>query len=143
VNEDSFDNLQRIAVKIVERVSPQDVFVVRDGFSSLAADWNRASSQNEGRFIGGPEIATFAAIVVPFLVGFLGDIAKDVAKDEIKKDITALLEKLLDRHTNADETARLRSEIEAAISSSGFSNAQKDTLRFGFIQLFSKLSAAS
>lgn len=133
------DTLKRLATDIVTQVEPDDVFVVEDNFDALITDWHRAVSQDEGRFIGGAEIATFAAAVVPFLLTFLGDVAKDVVKDQAKKAAGALLDKLLKRQTSAEEATRLRTEIEVAIAKSKVSREQKDVLNAGFDVLFSKL----
>ena len=107
------DTLKQRATDIVTLVEPDDAFVVEDNFDALITDWHRAVSQDEGRFIGGAEIATFAAAVVPFLLTFLGDVAKDVIKDQAKKAAGVLLDKLLKRQASADEAARLRTEIES------------------------------
>lgn len=136
------DTLKQLATDIVTQVEPDDVFVVDDNFDALIADWHRAVSQDEGRFIGGAEIATFAAAVVPFLLTFLGDVAKDVVKDQAKKAAGALLDKLLKRQASADEATRLRTEIEVAIAKSKVAREQKDVLNAGFDVLFSKLKPA-
>lgn len=134
--------LKRLATEIVTQVEPDDVFVVEDNFDAMITDWHRAVSQDEGRFIGGAEIATFAAAVVPFLLTFLGDVAKDVIKDQAKKAAGPLLDKLLKRRASADEAQRLRTEIEVAIAKSKVAREQKDVLNAGFDILFSKLKPA-
>lgn len=136
------DTLKRLATDIVAQVEPDDVFVVEDNFDALITDWHRAVSQDEGRFIGGVQIATFAAAVVPFLLTFLGDVAKDVIKDQAKKAAGTLLDKLLKRQASADEATRLRTEIEVAIAKSTVAREQKDVLNAGFDVLFSKLKPA-
>lgn len=133
------ESLKRISTDIVTLVEPDDVFVVKDNFDAMITDWHRAVSQDEGRFIGGAEIATFAAAVVPFLLTFLGDVAKDVIKDQAKKAAGTLLDKLLKRQASADEATRLRMEIEVAIAKSKVARQQKDVLNAGFDVLFSKL----
>lgn len=136
------DMLKRLATDIVTQVEPEDVFVIEDNFDALITDWHRALSQDEGRFIGGPEIATFAAAVIPFLLTFLGDVAKDVVKDQTKKAAGALLDKLLKQQASANEATRLRTEIEVAIAKSKVAREQKDVLNAGFDVLFSKLKPA-
>ncbi|MBE0550501.1 MAG: hypothetical protein IH627_23135 [Rubrivivax sp.] len=136
------DTLKQLATDIVTQVEPDDVFVIEDTFDALITDWHRAVSQDEGRFIGGAEIATFAAAVVPFLLTFLGDVAKDVVKDQAKKAAGALLDKLLKRQASADEATRLRTEIEVAIAKSKVTRKQKNILNAGFDILFGKLKPA-
>lgn len=136
------DTLKQLATDIVTQVEPDDVFVIEDTFDALITDWHRAVSQDEGRFIGGTEIATFAAAVVPFLLTFLGDVAKDVVKDQAKKAAGALLDKLLKRQASADEATRLRTEIEVAIAKSKVTREQKNVLNAGFDILFGKLKPA-
>jgi hypothetical protein len=136
------DLLKQRAVDIVVQVEPDDVFVVEDNFDALVDDWHRAVSQDEGRFIGGAEVATFAAAVVPFLLTFLGDVAKDVVKDQAKKAAGALLDKLLRRQARTDEAVRLRAELEVAIAKSKVTREQKDILRSGFDVLVEKLKPA-
>lgn len=133
------DALRRLATEIVTQVEPEDVFVVQDNFDALITDWHRAVSQDEGRFIGGSEIATFAAALVPFLLTFLGDVAKDVVKDQAKKAAGALLDKVLQQKASTDEATRLRTEIEVAIAKSKVAREQKDVLNAGFDELFRKL----
>ncbi|MGJ7484490.1 hypothetical protein ACSFA2_04500 [Variovorax sp. LT2P21] len=133
------ESLKRLSTDIVTLVEPDDVFVVEDNFDAMITDWHRAVSQDEGRFIGGAEIATFAAAVVPFLLTFLGDVAKDVIKDQAKKAAGTLLDKLLKRQASADEATHLRTEIEVAIAKSKVAREQKDVLNAGFDVLFSKL----
>ena len=136
------ESLKQLATAIVEQVEPDDVFVIEDNFDALVTDWHLAVSQDEGRFIGGAEIATFAAAVVPFLLTFLGDVAKDVVKDQAKKAAGPLIDKFLHRNASADEAVRLRTEIEVAIAKSKVSRDQKDVLNAGFEILFSKLKPA-
>lgn len=136
------DTLKRLATGIVAQVEPDDVFVVEDNFDALITDWHHAVSQDEGRFIGGAEIATFAAAVVPFLLTFLGDVAKDVVKDQAKKAASTLLDKLLRRQASADEATRLRTDIEVAIAKSKITREQKNVLNAGFDILFGKLKPA-
>ena len=133
------ETLKQWATDIVTLVEPDDVFVVEDNFDALITDWHRAVSQDEGRFIGGAEVATFAAVVVPFLLTFLGDVAKDVVKDQAKKAAGTLMDKLLHRKASADEAARLKTEIEVAIAKSKVTREQKDVLNAGFNALFGKL----
>ena len=133
------DSLKTFAIDIVAQVEPDDVFVIEDNLDALINDWHRAVSQDEGRFIGGAEIATFAAAVVPFLLTFLGDVAKDVIKDQAKKAAGSLIDKLLKRQASADEATRLRTEIEVAIAKSKVAREQKDVLNAGFDILFDKL----
>lgn len=133
--------LKHWARDMVAQVEPDDVFVVEEGFDSLLEAWHAAVAQDEGRFAGGAEAATFAGIIVPFLFGFFGDVAKDVVKDQAKKAVGKLIDKLLDRKASDDDASRLRDEIEAAISKSRFSTQQKETLRAGFGNLFAKLGA--
>jgi hypothetical protein len=136
------DKVKAWAVGIVAEVEPEDTFVVEDGFDALANDWHRAASQDEGRFIGGPELATFAAMVTPFLFGFFGDVLKDVVKDQAKKSFGSLLDRVLKRNASADETEKLRHQIAAAVDKSRFSASQKAILRAGFEKMFAKLQAA-
>lgn len=130
------------AVAIVGQVEPDDTFVVEDGFDALANDWHKAASQDEGRFIGGAEFATFAAMVTPFLLGLFGDVVKDVVKDQAKKAFGSLLGRVLKRDASAEETEKLRREVAAAVDKSRFNAAQKATLRAGFEKMFAKLQAA-
>ncbi len=134
--------LKQLAADIVARVEPDDVFVIEDNFDALLADWDRAVSQDEGRFVGGAEVATFAAAIVPFLLVFLGEVARDVAKEQAKRASGALLDKLLRRNASAEEAGRLRTEIEVAIAKSKVSREQKEVLNAGFDILFSKVKAA-
>ena len=133
------ETLKRLATGIVAQVEPDDTFVIEDNFDALITDWHHAVSQDEGRFIGGAEIATFAAALIPFLLTFLGDVAKDVVKDQAKKAAGGLLDKLLRRQASADEAQHLRTEIEVAIAKSKVAREQKDVLNAGFDILFSKL----
>jgi hypothetical protein len=142
VEELDRDTLKRWATSIVVQVEPEDLFVVEDGFKALPEDWHRAVVQDEGKFVGGADLATFAAMVVPFLLGFFGDVMKDVVKDQAKKAVGALLDRVLKRKATADEAERLRDEINAAVGNSRFSRAQKATLRAGFEKMFAKLAAA-
>jgi len=130
------------AIRIVGHVTPGDAFVVEDAFDIEAEDWHKAGSQDEGRFVGGLEASTFAAVIVPFLLGFFGDVAKDIVKDQIKISVGALIERQLKRKTSGDETAQLKRQIDTAISNSRFSDEQKQTLRAGFEILFMKLGTA-
>jgi len=131
------ETLKRLAIDIVGKVKPGDIFVVEENFDAMISDWDHAASLDEGKFAGGVEIATFAAAVVPFLLAFIGDVAKDVAKDQAKKISASLLDKLLRREASVDEVERLRSEIEVAIARSKASREQKDILSNGFARLFS------
>lgn len=65
MDEISKDDMRRWAVELVAIVEPDDVFVVQDGFDDIVANWHKARSQDEGKFIGGAEIASFAALVIP------------------------------------------------------------------------------
>ncbi|HEV2603427.1 MAG TPA: hypothetical protein VGU24_07185 [Microvirga sp.] len=131
------------ATAIVAEIEPDDIFVVEDGFKATPEDWHRADAQDEGRFVDGVEVSTFAAMVVPFLLGFFGDVAKDVVKDVAKKAVGALLDRFLKREATSDETARLQGEIDVAIAKSRFTAEQKRTLRDGFEALFAKLGSDS
>jgi hypothetical protein len=130
------------AVAIVGQVEPGDTFVVEDGFDALADDWHSATSQDEGRFVGGAEVATFAAMVTPFLLELFGDVVKDVVKDQAKKVFGSLLDRVLKRNASSDETEKLRREIAAAVDKSRFTASQKARLRAGFETMFAKLTAA-
>src|SRR5579871_1829996 len=103
--------LRELTISIVRIVSPDDAFVVEDGYDDLVDNWNSARSQNEGRFIGGAEVATFAALAVPFLAAFFGDIAKDVAKDVIKNELSALVQNFLNHKPNTGGEGRVKIEI--------------------------------
>lgn len=142
MDEISKYDMRRWAVELVTIVEPDDVFVVQDGFDDIAANWHKARPQDEGRFIGGAEIASFAALVIPFLLGFFGDVAKDVIKDQAKKATGALIEKVLGKKSTGDERALLKSEIELEIARSKFSPDQKAVLINGFSDLFAKLQAS-
>src|SRR5687768_5688879 len=120
MDEINRDIVKGWAIAIVGWVEPDDVFVVEDGFDVLADDWHKARSQDEGRFIGGPEVATFAAMVAPFLLGFFGDVAKDVVKDQAKKAFGSLLDRVLKRNAESDDIEKLRQEIGAAVDRSRF-----------------------
>lgn len=139
MDEISKDDMRRWAVELVTIVEPDDVFVVEDGFDDIVANWHKARPQDEGKFIGGAEIASFAALVIPFLLGFFGDVAKDVIKDQAKKATGALVEKVLGKKATGDESTRLKSEIELAIAKSKFSSDQKAVLTSGFGKLFAKV----
>lgn len=139
MDEISKDVIRRWAVELVTIVEPDDVFVVEDGFDDIVANWHKARPQDEGKFIGGAEIASFAALVIPFLLGFFGDVAKDVIKDQAKKATGTLIEKVLGKKSTGDESTRLKSEIELAIAKSKFSSDQKAVLIRGFGKLFAKV----
>lgn len=130
------------AIAIVNEVEPEDTFVVDDGYDALVEEWHRADAQDEGRLIGGAEVATFAAMVVPFLLGFFGDVAKDVVKDQAKKLVGSLLDRVLKRRATADDAEALRTEIDKAIGKSRFSPAEKAKLLAGFAKMFAKLAPA-
>ncbi|MCA1494597.1 hypothetical protein I6F11_27325 [Ensifer sp. NBAIM29] len=131
-----------MAQQIVAIVEPMDAFVVEEGFDDIVENWDKALPQDEGRFIGGAELASFAALVVPFLLGFFGDVAKDVIKDQAKRATAALITKLLAKKSTVDEAGRLKSEIDAAITKSGFSAEQKTALANGFGTLFATVGPA-
>jgi hypothetical protein len=136
------DTVKGWAIEIVGQVAPDDTFVVEDGFDALADDWHKAVSQDEGRFIGGAEVATFAAMVTPFLLGLFGDVVKDVVKDQTKKAFGSLLDRVLKRNASVGEIEKLRRDIAAAVDKSRFNAAQKAKLRAGFETMFAKLIAA-
>lgn len=138
----STSDIKRWAVGIVAEVSPEDTFVVEEGFDSLASDWDTAVAQDEGRFISGAEIGTFAALIVPFLMGFFGDLAKDVVKDAAKRAIGPQIDRLLGRKADAEDVRRLKGEVKTAIEKSRFPAAEKKTLQAGFDSLFAKIGAA-
>jgi hypothetical protein len=133
------ENLKKWALAIVTEVEPDDVFVVEDGFDALVEEWQRAGAQDEGRFIGGAEVATFAAMVAPFLLAFFGDVAKDVVKDRVKTTVGSLLDRVLDRRATKDDVEVLRKDITAAINKSRFSSAEKAKLEAGFAKLFTRV----
>lgn len=128
------------AIAIVNEVEPEDVFVVEDGYDALVEDWHAADAQDEGRLIGGAEVATFAAMVAPFLLAFFGDVAKDVVEDQAKTMIGGLLERVLRRRATVDDADALRTEINAAIGKSRFSPAEKAKLQAGFAKMFANLA---
>jgi hypothetical protein len=140
--------LKREAIAIVEQVEPDDVFVVEDGFDAMVDAWNKASAQDEGRFGGVEGLATFAAIITPFLVGlfedyikdFAKDVAKDLAKDQAKKRLTALIDRLLGRKSESDEGNDIRTDIDVAIAKSKFSPKQKEILMRGFEKLLGNVA---
>jgi hypothetical protein len=134
------EQLKAWAIAIVSELEPADVFVVEDGYDALVEDWHRADAQDEGRLIGGAEIATFAGMIVPFLLGFFGDVAKDVVKDQAKKLVGELLDRVLKRHATKDDAETLRVEISAAIGKSRFSPAEKAKLQIGFARMLTKLA---
>jgi hypothetical protein len=142
VSEINREQVKEWAIAIVKEVEPGDVFVVQDGYDALVEEWHRADVQDEGRLIGGPEVATFAAMVVPFLLGFFGDVAKDVVKDQAKKVVGGLLDRILKRRATTDDAETLRTEINAAIEKSRFSLAEKAELQSGFAKMFAKLAPA-
>jgi hypothetical protein len=133
------ENLKKWALAIVTEVEPDDVFVVEDGFDALVEEWHRASAQDEGRFIGGAEVATFAAMVAPFLLAFFGDVAKEVVKDKVKTTVGSLLDRVLNRRATKDDVEVLRKDITAAINKSRFSSAEKAKLEAGFAKLFTRV----
>jgi hypothetical protein len=141
----SRDRLKDWALAIVAEVEPDDKFVVEEGFDALLEDWHKAEAQDEGKFAAelGLATATFAGLVVPFLLGLLGDVVKDVVTDQAKKAIGALIDKLLARRASASEAAQLQSAIEASIAKSKFSAGQKKTLSVGFEELLAKLGPAT
>jgi hypothetical protein len=134
--------LKRWALAMVTEVEPEDTFVIEDNFDGLVDDWHLAQAQDEGRFVGAAEAATFAGLIVPFLLAFFGDLAKDIVKDQAKKAAGALIEKLMARRANSDEISRLRGEIEAVVARSRFSKEQKEILLAGFRELFAKVGGA-
>jgi hypothetical protein len=140
VTEINRERVKEWAIAIVNEVEPEDVFVVQDGYDALVEEWHRADAQDEGRLIGGADVATFAAMVVPFLLGFFGDVAKDVVKDQAKKQVGGFLDRILKRRATTDDAEALRTEINAAIGKSRFSPAEKAKLQAGFAKMFSKLA---
>lgn len=136
------EQVKEWAIAIVSEVEPEDVFVVEDGYDALVDEWHRADAQDEGRLIGGPEVATFAAMVVPFLLGFFGDVAKDVVKDQVKRAVGGLFDGILKRRANTGDAEKLRNEITTAIGKSRFSLAEKAKLQAGFDKMFVKLARA-
>lgn len=136
------NELKDLAYQIITIVEPADAFVIEEGFDDIVENWHHARPQDEGRFIGGAELASFAALVVPFLLGFLGDVAKDVIKDQAKRGTAALMQKLFAKKATSDEAGRLKSEIEGAIAKSGFSTEQKTALTDGFGTLFKTVGPA-
>jgi hypothetical protein len=103
-------------------------------------EWHRAHAQDEGRFFGEAEIATFAAMVAPFLLAFFGDVAKDVVKDKVKTAVGSLLDRVLDRRATKDDVEKLRKEVTTAINKSRFSSAEKAKLEAGFAKLYAKVA---
>jgi hypothetical protein len=142
VTEINREQVKEWAVAIVNEVEPEDVFVVQDGYDALVEEWHRADAQDEGRLIGGADVATFAAIVVPFLLGLFGDVAKDVVKDQAKRLVGGLLDRILKRRATAEDVEALRAEINTAIGNSRFSPAEKLKLQTGFAKMFAKLAPA-
>lgn len=134
--------IKQWAIAIVNEVQPEDIFVVEDGYEALVEEWYRADAQDEGRLVGGAEVATFAGMIVPFLLGFFGDVAKDTAKDQAKKAIGGLLDRVLKRRATTDDAEGLRREIGTAIEKSRFSPAEKAKLHAGFAKMFAKLAPA-
>ncbi|TPN82559.1 hypothetical protein FJ987_16450 [Mesorhizobium sp. CU2] len=129
------EDMRRRAVDLVMIVEPEDAFVVEEGFDDIVDNWHKARPQDEGKFIGGAEVASFAALVIPFLLGFFGN----VAKDQAQRASGALLDKVLGRTATEDESTRLKSEIELAIVKSKFSSDQKAVLIAGFGNLFARV----
>lgn len=123
------EQVKEWAIAIVNEVEPEDVFLVEDGYDALVEEWHRAETQDEGRLIGGPEVATFAAMAVPFLLGFFRDVAKDVVKDQVKTAVGGLLDRILKRRATADDAETLRTEINTAIGKGRFSSAEKAELQ--------------
>jgi hypothetical protein len=134
--------LKNWALAIVQVVEPDDAFVVEENFDALVDNWDRAKSQDEGRFIGGPEVAAFAGVIGPFLLGFFGDVGKDLVKDQVKQFVGGLLDKLLGRTASVEEASRLRRELEDAVQKSRFRAAQKQVLSNGFNKLFAQIGKA-
>ncbi len=139
MNKIDRDMVKKWAVDIVSQVVPDDTFVIEEGFDEIADEWFHAVSQDEGRFIGGEEVAAFAGVVVPFLLGFFGDIAKDVAKEKARKSFGVLLDKLLNRRASSDETSKLKAELFDSITRSRFPDQEKSVLIEGFDELFAKI----
>jgi len=54
--------IRDLALGIVREVTPEDIFVVEEGFDQLADDWDAAESQDEGRLLG-IEASTFAGVI--------------------------------------------------------------------------------
>lgn len=127
------------AIAIVKEVEPDDAFVVEDGYDGLVDAWHRADAQDEGRLVGGIDAATFAAMVVPFLLGFFGDVAKDVVKDQVKTVVGDLLDRVLKRRATRGDAEALGVAVEAAIAKSRFSPVEKARLRTGFDRMLAKL----
>ena len=130
------------ALALVGAVAPDDVFVVEDGFDAMAEHWDQAIAQDEGRFSGAEALSTFSALIVPFLLGLLVDTSKDVVKDQAKKAVSRLVDKHLKRSGATDELQATQKAIDTAIESSDLNAEQKQTLRDGFVTVYSTLDQA-
>ncbi len=138
------DELQKSIVKqqaisLVELVAPDDVFVVEEGFDAMAAHWDQAVAQDEGRFSGAEVLSTFSALIAPFLLGLLVDTAKDVVKDQAKKAVSRLVDKHRQNRAPSDDLQSTRKAIDTAIEQSKLTTEQKQTLRDGFGDIYVKL----
>lgn len=138
------DELQKSIVKqqaisLVELVAPDDVFVVEEGFDAMAAHWDQAIAQDEGRFSGAEVLSTFSALIAPFLLGLLVDTAKDVVKDQAKKAVSRLVDKHRQNRAPSDDLQSTRKAIDTAIEQSKLTTEQKQTLRDGFGDIYVKL----
>ncbi len=133
------NTIRQWATAIVSEVEPADGFIVRDNFDGLASAWSQAKPRDEGRFFGGAEVAPFAALIVPFLLGFVGDVTKGIVTDHAKKAVRKYLDKLLAHTIGREEADRLAMQINTAIDDSRFSDAEKKMLRDGFDKLFRRV----
>ncbi|WP_424973216.1 hypothetical protein [Dinoroseobacter sp. S76] len=142
MDEVNHHTLKAWSIGIVELSDPDDVFVVEEGFDAMAASWDKAASQDEGRFITGAEVAAFAAIVGPFLLAIFSGALKGAVEDQFKKVFGSLLGKVLKRDANANEVEKLRKLVAEAIDKSKYSAPQKSELRSGFERMFAQLASS-
>ena len=133
------EEIRARALKIVSIVEPGDSFVVEEGFDSIVENWDRAISQNEGRFSAGELTATFSGLIVPFLLALSNETVKAVVKDQAKKIIGKRIDDYIDNSKSIINENELKSEIESAIKKSEFNSAQKDVLTNGFDTLFRQI----
>lgn len=131
--------IKHLAISLVEIAEPGDVFVVEEGFDSVADHWEQAAVQDEGRFSGSELLATFSTVIAPFLIGLFADTAKDVFKDQAKEAISSLVDRVKNRKATDNDLREMQRAIDVAIARSRLSKEEKTTLREGFEIVYSTL----
>lgn len=131
---------QIIKNQAINLVDSGDSFVIEEGFDDIVQYWDKANPQDEGKFIDGEMISTFAGLIVPFLIGLAGDTVKDVVKDQAKKSVEKLVEKRLKKTTDAKDIDSLKATIEKAVNESKFKSEDKIILLEGFEKVYEEIS---